>query len=428
MGSSANDRLNFAEFGIKDLKTKIRERFSMYDKYVDTDKFEDMYYYIMQPFLIIGKIGIGKTVSMTEVAKELGIGYKEVRLAMMTETDLVGLPYLIGEGDNKRTTFASNALLPFTKEQGGDDPDQGILVLDEITSCQRSLRAAALQLLDSKRAIGNYKLPKGWLVVALGNGPDDGGICEGLEFAVLSRCACCRAQSSFKDWRAWAIDKGVNPSVIAYLEKNPDNLHRMPDDIEEYTDIGCAIPTPRTWTALGMLLNMKEEISNELLSEACVQRYAELEIGAALAGDFSAFYGFRTQLVDPDEILEKGDKATVKALSNELKYFNVSLLTNRLNYRLKEDAKKNNGVPSVEGAKLCGRAYNWLIAMSDKHLNGVDFASTALSDLGSIPQFVQIYIGALVEPDVADTFQALCPGIDQYIDDHKVVANMGIEL
>ena len=127
------------------------------------DQLEDEDY---TPVSIIGKSGIGKTEGISGLARELGIGFKEVRLSHYQESDLIGLPYI----ENGVTKHAPTDLLP-----PSDDEGQGILLLDEVTSSQKNMRSAVYQLMDSSRKLGQYKMPKRWLIVACGNGPQDGG-------------------------------------------------------------------------------------------------------------------------------------------------------------------------------------------------------------------------------------------------------------
>ena len=172
---------------------------------------------IYEPMIGIGKSGIGKTMGIHELTQQLGIGFCELRLVTMTEIDILGIPK---EDANGRTTYAANSLLPDAKRDG----ERGILVLDEITSAQSTVRAAAYQLLDSKRALGEYKLPERWKVVALGNGIDDGGVFQGMEAAFLSRATCYRIEPNADVWVKWAISHDINSSVIAYIRWRPENL------------------------------------------------------------------------------------------------------------------------------------------------------------------------------------------------------------
>ena len=121
-----------------------------------------------RPIFGLGKGGIGKTESIADLTKRLGIGYIDIRLLMYSEVDLKGIPY--PNDSHTATIWLQNDILPREDRDGA----KGILVLDEITSVARSVRTAAYQLLNERR-LGEYVMPEGWMIVCLGNGEEDGG-------------------------------------------------------------------------------------------------------------------------------------------------------------------------------------------------------------------------------------------------------------
>lgn len=250
------------------------------------------------PMLGLGKSGVGKTMSIAELCKKKNIGFCELRLVTMNEIDLLGLPKETPDG---RTTYASNDLLPDAKRDG----EVGILVLDEITSATSTIRAAAYQLLDSKRALGNYKLPPHWKVVALGNGMSDGGVFSGLESAFISRCISYRIEPDIDCWKHWAVENGVNPSVIAFLSFDRSWFHKMDPD-----EIATVFPCPRSWTALSKILNAREARKGGTLDEAQVRMLAAGAVGFEASTPFATFYRFNDSVtINPDDIVDgKGIK------------------------------------------------------------------------------------------------------------------------
>lgn len=341
------------------------------------------------PMIGIGKSGVGKTMSIAELCQELKIGFCELRLVNMTETDMLGIPK---EDENGHTTYASNALLPDAKRDG----ERGILVLDEITSCSPTLRASAYQLLDSKRALGNYKLPPKWKVIALGNGQDDGGVFSGMEHAFLSRCTCYRIEPNFKVWRKWAIKNDVNATVLAYLTQHTDRLHVM-----DANEMACLFPCPRSWTALSQKLNMREKRQLEqtngqtkLLTDDAVEVYASGAIGAKEAASFRGFYKWNTQLVSADDILEgkhKGDG--LEDMSNELKFLIAGNLAKATADMLVKE-KSTDEYGRTQFSKECWRKIKnmtvWTIKVAE-NIRRTDFALTLFNDLSSMSrEFMEI--------------------------------------
>lgn len=276
------DNMNMKEIKIASFLNFIREQI------------EDEDY---TPIMGIGKSGIGKTEGIAELCKEMGIGFCELRLVTMTEVDLLGVP-MIGktEGGESYTDWASNKLLPIESRDG----KRGVLVLDEITSATSTIRAAAYQLLDSKRALGNYKLPDNWLVVAIGNGIEDGGVYQGMEGAFINRCKAFRVVEDFETWKTWAIRHDANPSVIAFLQFKPDELHKFDPnaDVEMF-------PSPRAWMSLSRMLNRRElKRGGKAIDKESAGLYACSAVGVKSGAQFEDFYGYNKDVKSVDDILD----------------------------------------------------------------------------------------------------------------------------
>lgn len=328
------------------------------------------------PVIGIGLSGIGKTMAIHELTQKLGIGFCELRLVTLTETDMLGLP-MIKDG---RTTYASNELLPMVERDG----EKGILVLDELTSADRSVRAAAYQLLDSKRRLGNYKLPDKWKVVGLGNGPDDGGVFNGMEAAMLSRATCYRIEPDVECWKKWAVEHGVNPSVIAFLSFMPEMLHVYDPD-----ELVGVFPCPRSWTALSTRLNAREKRTmGGVLNIDTVEINAAGAVGADAAPKFSAFYAYNfKQPINVDDIFEgRCDMGSLKEIKSEALYILTQQIVSSVENSFKT-AKVTGGSPKVP-QQLVLKVVNvckWLVELSKVRL---DAAIMGLRDIASLsPNF-----------------------------------------
>ena len=358
------------------------------------------------PMLILGRAGVGKTVTVTDVAKNLGIGYKEMRLVNMSEIDTYGLPAVvevpvIGRDGNpildasgkpkmaKKTMYIPPALLPDAEVDG----EEGILALDEITSCSRTVRAAAYQLLDSKRALGDYKLPPKWKVIALGNGESDGGVFEGMEGAFLTRCTAYRYEADADSWVSWAMNNGINGSVLAYIKNAPDRLYVIPPG--EEVD-GRLFPCPRTWEKLSSKLNAMEERTGKMLEQDDVMIYAGINIGQQIAAEFSAFYAYNVDTVNPADILDGKisvkdamERLTSKDIKQEVILLSLSRLSQLYTSRVQSEMNRLGTTNDFAKVAMMSdlvwestiRLCNFLIATGDKIRT--DLALTLLSDLAA---------------------------------------------
>lgn len=346
---------------------------------------------IVTPVCIFGKAGIGKTESIAALAKSEGIGYKEVRLLLYDVAEIKGIPY--ADKETKTTKVFPTDLFPRADRDG----ERGILVLDEVTSCSSQLRTAVYQLLDAKRSIGEYKLPDGWMVVALGNGPEDGGNFQGVEGAFLSRCACYRMEPSARDWVKWARKNDVNPSVIAFIEQNPDKLHTLTQEKWEETDGACLFASPRGWTLAAKMLSVYEgdEILKQSLKEDEKQMFISDIIAGYVGSDVSSLFGtmycLKEKMVSVIDILDGKNPKISEEYDTGLKYLMAESLAQALNRELK-GADVMGDLTKEQMTKILN-VVNWTMGLKDASgRTSNDVIITIASSLHSIPVFGDIIV------------------------------------
>jgi hypothetical protein len=330
--------------------------------------------------------------SIYEVTQKLKIGFCELRLVTLNEIDLLGMPKETKDGT---TTYASNDLLPRVERDG----ESGILVLDEITSATSTIRAAAYQLMDSKRALGNYKLPPKWKVIALGNGIDDGGVYSGMENAFLSRAVCYRIEPDLDVWKRWAMGHDVNPSIPAFLSFDSQYFHKMNED-----GVASIFPCPRSWMALSKLLNAREKRKGRILNRTEVTMLAAGAVGLEASTPFATFYAFNDQVkVTPEQIIsgeavtitgEIGKrkftcKPSVADMEQQTVYITIQSLGKVLTEKLKDfrydlpPAKMHEYTVAVVNTMM------WVMGLEEVRL---DYAITAIQDLSAnVQNFVSIW-------------------------------------
>ncbi len=297
-----------------------------------------------RPILGLGKPGIGKSEGIEGLARKLNVGYCELRLVTMQETDVIGVPLVEKDNaGNPFTTWASNGLLPTEARDG----KYGILVLDEITSCSKSLRTCCFQLLDGKRAIANYKLPDGWVVVAIGNGDEDGGSFEGLEPAFLNRFQGYRVTTNFNDWSKWAVDNKINPSILAFLSQFRDEFYTFNSDTG---DIAEAFASPRTWTSFSKLLSWYElNNGGSAIDPRDAADYAAGFVGERTGSLFGDFYQFNQAKISIDDVIAGKVKAeAAKSLNHKEFLITMRQIEAKLAEIFKEDLEKTYDVTERE--------------------------------------------------------------------------------
>lgn len=255
-----------------------------------------------RPMLGIGKPGIGKTeilrsllVNKFDLPREAVV---ELRLGSMQDTDIIGIPTISHKDGYDVTKFASLETLP----RKGTHPEFGILVLDEITTCDSGVRTVALQLLDSSRSVGDYTLPDGWMIVALGNGPEDGADYEELKSTIISRCAGYYIEIDFPTWYEWASQNGIHDAVLGFLRQGMGQDLFNTDGRKDYD---AQIATPRTWQITSDMLKVCEATSpGGVIPEDLVQPICCSGVGAHMGAKFKMFYIHKRSLIPLEQIVD----------------------------------------------------------------------------------------------------------------------------
>lgn len=345
-----------------------------------------------RPIFGLGKGGIGKTESIMELAKKkLHIGYVDIRLLLYSETDLKGIPY--PSTDHVRTIWLQNDILPTVEKDG----EAGILVFDEITSCARSVRTAAYQLLNERR-LGEYVLPDGWMVVCLGNGEEDGGDYQGMEGNFANRCSVFNVVPDVEAWKLWANSNNVNPLVIGYVSWKPGDLHSY--DPENETELLFA--SPRSWTAVSNILNVNEfDANNDVLCSRI-----ESNLGLRVGRQFISFCKFKDNTIDPNRIVYNGE--IPKITEQEVLYITISSVVKIVGDKAVEELQNHGGV-TRETLGMLANALNWILSLNK------EYAVMGFKDLINYSDVNMRSI--IMMPD----FLKVCPALPQFANNNKEI-------
>lgn len=241
--------------------------------------------------MLLGHTGVGKSESIEESAKQLGIDYICRDLSLMDGPDLTGIPR---EKDG-RTVYAVPSFLPKEKTNG-------LLCFEELNRAPRYTRAPCLQLLTARR-LNDYVLPDGWLPVAAVNPGEDDDYCDvdELDKALLARFMVVDVVPDVRNWLAWATKNNVHPAVIAFVKGTPEIFEKPKSN-------------PRSWKYVSDVLKTHEQKNvAESVLFAAVYGYVE-----KLAQGFLSFYSKKgaLEVPSPEQILNA--YSTVKATVLEL--------------------------------------------------------------------------------------------------------------
>lgn len=229
-----------------------------------------------RPVFLWGPPGIGKSNIVAQIAGELEIECRDVRMVLLDPVDLRGLPS-VRDGI---TSWNTPDFLPTS--------GKGVLFLDELNRAPMLVQNAGFQLILDRK-LGDYTLPSGWAVVGAGNREQDGGGVSRMSSALANRFVHIEVTTDLGDWSTWASANQVEPVVIAFLRFRPNLLHEFDRDAH-------AFPTPRSWSFVSDIVRARPNRDAE---------YALIEgsVGHGAAVEFTAFVDLWRKLPNIDAIL-----------------------------------------------------------------------------------------------------------------------------
>ena len=228
----------------------------------------------LPPLLIHGAPGVGKSQIVKQVAEELGIGFIDVRLAEMDAVDIRGLPSV--DNDKHSMTWNPPDFWPRLPDS------KGILFLDEIVSCDRSIQVAAYELILDRKLGDMYRVPDGWYICAAGNRVEDRAVAMSMSSALANRFMHVELAENCDDWVKWAINEGINPSVVGYIRYRPEMLHHMEGENLEY-----GWPSPRSWEKVSHMVDIMEKTNAK---KTTIKKIVFGLVGPGAGSEFMEFY------------------------------------------------------------------------------------------------------------------------------------------
>jgi len=265
------------------------------------------------PVLLWGEPGIGKSATLTQLARGLDLRLETVIGSVHEPSDFAGLPVI---GKNPATEGV--AMAPPDWAVRLHRAGHGLLFLDELSSAPPAVQAALLRVVLERR-VGSLPLPDGVRIVAAAN--PAGSAADGWQLAppLANRFVHL----------AWVHDPEVvvrglggtwpciplphldpgqlersvvraRACVCAFLTARPDYTHRMPSSAQARAG---AWPSPRTWEMALRLLAFGYAADADREAVALAVRGA---VGDGAGLELLAFLE-RRDLPDPEAVLADPD-------------------------------------------------------------------------------------------------------------------------
>jgi len=318
-------------------------------------------YEVKGSLFIQGAIGIGKSCSVREAARRLASEYSlefletkapilhpdkfclvDQRFSQKDAGEVLGLPedYAIVKYNGHMELVPIKHFDIFTAKWKGDyqiidyttkwtapvwfpREGRGIIFADELPLAPPLVRNAIWELIND-RALGDYELPDGWIVVAAGNrGHIDGCPEFRFEAPLCNRFAWYElATPTVEEWTLWAVNNDIDPRIISFLRVKTSNIYTFNPKSKEK-----AFATPRTWEKVSDMIKGVEDIDRVFV-------YASGRVGSYVAQEFVSFLRIRDRLAPPEKFIKNPDKIEMPK-DNDLLYALCTNLTEYLYYYVK---------------------------------------------------------------------------------------------
>ena len=233
----------------------------------------------------------------------------DVRLSMKEPVDMVGVPVPSKDENGKTVTvWATPSMWP--KDDG--KYEGGVIHLDEMNQGQAAILNAAFQLIQD-RALGEYKVPAGYLIIGSSNTSAYNSTVTDFSVPLSNRFSHFNIKPDFDSWLNYRMNNGGNLDVMTFLKTQGMDMLFDRKGMEAkvgslsdamYTDI---VVTPRSWEVVEKLLALPEgskATGGFTMDEK--QRYATGRLGLTLASRLFTFLKDKSKYQDWREILVEG--------------------------------------------------------------------------------------------------------------------------
>jgi len=262
---------------------------------------------------IEGDAGLGKTSTILQLGKELGMDVVKLNLSQIEELgDLVGFPvkeFLVKNQEGKQRwiteaqvngalkagyTVADKRMSHAAPEWIQGKGEGGFLILDDYTRADHRFMQATMEILDRQEYV-SWKLPKNWHVILTSN-PDNGDYnVTSLDVAQKTRFISVEMKYDVAVWAKWAESAGIDGRCINFMLMHPELVTQRVN--------------PRSITTFFNAISSIPKFEEQL---PLIQMIGEGSVGADFSSMFTMFINNKLdKIISPEDILTK-DEAYVK--------------------------------------------------------------------------------------------------------------------
>ena len=254
-----------------------------------------------RPVYLTSAPGAGKTSVTQQVAEATDRRFVPIHMATMLVEDF-GVPDLATSND----TFTYKLPERWNIREG----EPTLICMDDRGQCSTDLQKVVANIIDARELHG-HTFPEDVAFVSTGNRIEDRAGVNRVLGHLADRETELEFDVNLDDWCQWAIDNGVNPSVISFLRFRPGRLH-------DFDPQRPKNPTPRSWVK-GV---------SAIIGLVPVEAEYDCFKGAIGEGAAAEYTGFRkiekalpnidNLLLHPDNFEAPSDPATLYAISGAI--------------------------------------------------------------------------------------------------------------
>lgn len=169
---------------------------------------------------------------------------------------------------------------------------EALVAFEELNSAPPSVLASSYQIILDRRQ-GEYVVPEGVRMIAMGNRETDKGMTFNLPTPLANRMIHIQMKPSFDDWQTWAVETGIHPAVVGYLTNFKGELF----DFNPQSS-GKAFATPRSWQFVSDIIEDADDLPTGELNAMITGA-----VGMGVGTKFAAFRKLTTDLPKPEDVL-----------------------------------------------------------------------------------------------------------------------------
>ena len=254
---------------------------------------------------IEGDAGLGKTSTILQLGKELGMDVVKLNLSQIEELgDLVGFPvkeFLVKNQEGKQRwiteaqvngalkagyTVADKRMSHAAPEWIQGKGEGGFLILDDYTRADHRFMQATMEILDRQEYV-SWKLPKNWHVILTSN-PDNGDYnVTSLDVAQKTRFISVEMKYDVAVWAKWAETAGIDGRCINFMLMHPEVIGKSVN--------------PRSITTFFNAISSIQKFEEEL---PLIQMIGEGSVGDEVASLFTMFINNKLdKIISPQDIM-----------------------------------------------------------------------------------------------------------------------------